>query len=415
MSRKYFFKSQSSLQKKVIAGGLSATFAFGTVGSGFAGAAEQFEIPSGYEDIIIFRHDRHFIKKEKDGEEGLISLNIGKGALEIISKIKEELNLSGEEFALTLYALNHSLNNPDYGCLFYVGGVSTKEILELIFGKKLDCDDDDDTYEFFGRAYGRRFKEQSQNCQDLYVALAFFALAPLSDKLKESIDSLDITVKYGFEKIKSVEDLSKKFRQSFPEDFVKKIEEKFIKEDKQGSEDGKNINFNLSHNNESVGGISFGEKVEKLTNEKSTNEKSTHEMPESKKNKTNLPKILGLGLLPLLLVALIIIYFVGGSGAQEIKDKSKMDGTETKNGEKPKDIEPTTGGNPDADPQPIQEPGKEKTEVKKGSNIGTKTAKYAAVTFLGSGIGVGSYLAKEKLGGDNLGEEKTKVNKDVKK
>ena len=38
MSRKYFFKSQSSLQRKFIAGGLAATFAFGTVGSGFAGA-----------------------------------------------------------------------------------------------------------------------------------------------------------------------------------------------------------------------------------------------------------------------------------------------------------------------------------------------------------------------------------------
>ena len=40
MSRKYFFENQSSLQRKFIAGGLAATFAFGTVGSSFAGAAQ---------------------------------------------------------------------------------------------------------------------------------------------------------------------------------------------------------------------------------------------------------------------------------------------------------------------------------------------------------------------------------------
>ena len=41
MTRRYFLKGQSSLQRKAIAGGLTATFAFGTVGNGFAGAMEQ--------------------------------------------------------------------------------------------------------------------------------------------------------------------------------------------------------------------------------------------------------------------------------------------------------------------------------------------------------------------------------------
>ena len=44
MKNKYFFKNQSSLQRKAIAGGLTATFVFGTVGSGFAGAMEENQI-----------------------------------------------------------------------------------------------------------------------------------------------------------------------------------------------------------------------------------------------------------------------------------------------------------------------------------------------------------------------------------
>ena len=43
MGRKYFLKSQSSLRRKAVAGGLAATFAFGTVGSRFAGATEAVQ------------------------------------------------------------------------------------------------------------------------------------------------------------------------------------------------------------------------------------------------------------------------------------------------------------------------------------------------------------------------------------
>ena len=49
MKKRYFFKSQSSLQRKAIAGGLTATFAFGTVGSGFAGAMN--EMNDSYESL----------------------------------------------------------------------------------------------------------------------------------------------------------------------------------------------------------------------------------------------------------------------------------------------------------------------------------------------------------------------------
>lgn len=41
MKKKYFFKNQSSLRRQFIAGGLTAAFAFSTVGSGFAEAMEQ--------------------------------------------------------------------------------------------------------------------------------------------------------------------------------------------------------------------------------------------------------------------------------------------------------------------------------------------------------------------------------------
>ena len=48
MKKKYFLKNQSGLQRKAIAGGLAATFAFGTVSSGFAGAMKENEnIPLG--------------------------------------------------------------------------------------------------------------------------------------------------------------------------------------------------------------------------------------------------------------------------------------------------------------------------------------------------------------------------------
>ena len=41
MKGRYFKKNQSSLQRQIIAGGLAATFVFGMVGSGFAGATEE--------------------------------------------------------------------------------------------------------------------------------------------------------------------------------------------------------------------------------------------------------------------------------------------------------------------------------------------------------------------------------------
>ena len=53
MKKKYFFKNQSSLQRKAIASSLAATFVFGTVGSGFAGAMIEQQMQNKIQDKKI--------------------------------------------------------------------------------------------------------------------------------------------------------------------------------------------------------------------------------------------------------------------------------------------------------------------------------------------------------------------------
>ena len=81
--KRYFLKTQNSLQGQIIAGSLVATFAFGTVGSGFAGAMEENL------EIINIKDDSEKNQGKKDEEIFLEEFKFNDDNMAFIKEIKE--------------------------------------------------------------------------------------------------------------------------------------------------------------------------------------------------------------------------------------------------------------------------------------------------------------------------------------
>ena len=120
MKKKYFLKSQSSLQRKFIAGGLAATFAFGTVGSGFAGAMEfcsegnnNIEI----QEMVLPTELKHNILTEDEEDKRVIeefskALYESKNFKDILKELREKETL--ENFAEVVMGEIRILNFEGY-------------------------------------------------------------------------------------------------------------------------------------------------------------------------------------------------------------------------------------------------------------------------------------------------------------
>ena len=87
MKQKHFFKNQGSLQRKAIASGLTATFVFGTVGSGFAGAMEKLNVPQEPLGRICIKVEKSMLKTNK-------CFDFNDSGIELLEKIGDGLGMS---------------------------------------------------------------------------------------------------------------------------------------------------------------------------------------------------------------------------------------------------------------------------------------------------------------------------------
>ena len=90
MKGKYFFKSQSSIQRKFIAGGLSAVFGAGVYGS-YAGAMNPGLNPIGVQDFTQFFNNLKTVNNQirkieytnPEGQQGEVECRLKNGKIEI--------------------------------------------------------------------------------------------------------------------------------------------------------------------------------------------------------------------------------------------------------------------------------------------------------------------------------------------
>ena len=332
MKNKYFLKGQSSLQRKIIAGGLTAAFVFGTVGSGFAGAMEEEPAPQPVQQINI--GDVSLVKNEYFND----------GSFEITKDIKKVLKMSDEDYNRLLNFLYNNfqvvINSFNVYNVF-------RDLYNGFEGKNVD------NYSVALDNFVKKIDNSSK------FALAFFILGKDADEAV-GYDLSDIDGKVGFKTFfsKKKEDLKKRreeFEKCFPLEFVNEVRAVLdLGELKQEEIEQKDLDNDLNLN---------------------------------KKKKWGLPKILGFGIAAVIIVALVlflIIYFVRGSGAQEIKDKPKLDGTETGNGGKTENEENRTEQTQNSD---IVQPDSQKSNKTKWIAGGT-TAGVLGIAGAGTVYGV---------------------------
>ena len=205
MSRKYFFKIQSSLQRKVIAGGLSAVFGAGMYGS-YAGAAMQTEQLDLKDQEQVQQEFLKIIANKGMNIANTKNLKFGQDLGKRLSKAKNVKN----DFKVSLDFLIKNWESIDKDLL------SVDELLSKEY--KLD---DQQIYKLRG-GLGNSFPEKG--------GIAFLAIVEFIDlnnenDLRDKVFGESFLKEVGFNVDGNVRSRMNYIMDTYYEDVVKKIEE----------------------------------------------------------------------------------------------------------------------------------------------------------------------------------------------